>query len=222
MEKKKTALKNRSKKLEYGFIYPLFSFFVQLLFLFNLVEWFKKIACLCVRIIGLNANERIVKSITIDIFIVSKFVFVILMFLVSKRMILTYFIIYLMLMNIFTYFYYHVWEHKLNTNIHHLRRCFVSLCIAIGFNVLCYTYLFHKGFVDYILWSNNTKVTLSEIVLFSISNTFMLSTQFSVINKFGHYLQISQQLVSFVFLVIILSQSIPTTNHQDKEKVYLE
>ncbi|PKN71975.1 MAG: hypothetical protein CVU50_09300 [Candidatus Cloacimonetes bacterium HGW-Cloacimonetes-3] len=203
------------KRSEYGFIYIIFSGVVNLLWLINFVEWFKFIFYQLCKFIMKDISRKAAYNWAIDIFVVVKFVFLILFMLMPDNAIILKIVIYLLIMNVFTYFYHHVWRKPSDSCSHWQTRRFANLMLAIVFNILCYTYLLGNGLARYILWENGTPASLYSVLQYSISNTFLLSSSLSVVNAFGLYLQTSQQIVSFIFLVIILSQSIPKPAKED-------
>ncbi len=207
--KRKTENKP-GNKYQYGFIFVLVTVLIKLVCYINLVEWFKKGFIMLFS--SRNTDETVKKTtinIGIDAFIVLKLLFVTTAILFLNGKWITFSVVYLLIMNLFTYFYYHIWNPS-QVNKDRIRRRFITFCCALIFNILCFNYLFYKGFSAQIEWSGIVNSGFREIFLYSLANTFMLSAQISVANQFGYYLQIAQQLASFVFLVIILSQSIPT------------
>lgn len=194
---------------EYGFFYVIASVMIKTLWAINLVEWFKILFYQVCRLLHKNICKRASYNWAIDLFIVLKFTFVILALFLPDNPIYLRIVLYLLFMNVFTYFYHHVWR-KPNDNCSHWQaRRFVSLSFAIVFNSLCYCYLYWNGLSEHIRWVSTTPLNLYSVIQYSIANTFLLSSSLSAVNIFGLYLQTSQQAISFIFLAIILSQSIP-------------
>jgi hypothetical protein len=195
---------------EYGFIYLIIDCLIHFLKAINLVEWFKKITvCLCFKT-KICKDSRFVSNQAIDTFILIKYVFIIWMTYCGIIGIVPYITIYLIFMNIFTYFYYHIWEISIRKSNDAVKRRFISLSLAIIFNILCFTYLYHIGCASHILWGMRTCPTLVDTLMFSISNTFLFSNNLNVANNFGYYMQLAQQITSYIFVAIILTQSIPS------------
>lgn len=217
-KRQKETCKNQTKKLtlENGFIYLLVSFIIErLLFKLNIVEWFKLLICKLCQRMGFDASVEAEKRIAADLYILLKYAFILLCIFISGSSNVFFFyvknitVIYLLIMNIYTYFYYHLWVDRNDSSIQRQRRRFVNIILAIGYNILSFVYLFFRGFSGRIIWGGNIPEKIGDFVQFSISNTFILSSPFEVINRTGNMLQISQYLVSFLFLAILLSQSIP-------------
>lgn len=205
-------LKTRS---EYGFIYVIVSGIVKALWLLNLVEWFKCLFCHVCRLVNKDVCKRTATSWAIDVFIMLKFILVYRFIYLPERPLYLIIVLYLLIMNVFTYFYHHIWKTPRGQGSHWQTRRFITLTLAIAFNVLCYVYLYWSGLSRFIQWQDDTLLTLPMVFQYSLANTFMLPSFLAVSNTFGLYLQTSQQLVSFIFLAIILSSSIP---QQSKEK----
>lgn len=200
---------------EYGFIYVIVSIIIKILWAINLVEWFKILFYQVSKLLLKNISKKASYNWAIDLYIVLKFIFVSLSIFLPEDPILLIIVLYLLIMNVFTYFYHHVWIKPNDLSSHWQTRRFVTLVLAIAFNILCYVYLYWNGLSRFIHWQNNAPFTLSRVFQYSISNTFLLPSSMSVVNSFGLYLQTSQQVISFVFLVIILSQSIPHLNKEE-------
>lgn len=202
-------------RYEYGIIYVVVSAIVKALWLINLVEWFKCLFYQVGRIVIKDVSKRAATSWAIDIFIVLKFILVYRFIYLPEKPVYLVIVLYLLIMNVFTYFYHHIWKTPSDQGSHWQTRRFVTLTLAIAFNILCYVYLYWKGLSRFIQWQDNTLLTLPMVFQYSLANTFMLPSFLSVANSFGLYLQTSQQLISFIFLAIILNSSIP---QQCKEK----
>jgi len=200
---------------EYGFIYVIASVIIKTLWALNLVEWFKILFYQFCRLLHKKINQKATYNWAIDIFIVLKFLLVFLFIFLPENPVNLRIVLYLLIMNVFTYFYHHIWRKPSDLCSHWQTRRFVTLVLAIAFNILCYVYLYWNGLSRFIIWQNNSPFTLSRVFQYSISNTFLLPSSMSVDNLFGLYLQTSQQVISFVFLVIILSQSIPHLNKEE-------
>lgn len=220
---KKTS--TQSSKLEYGLIYLVCDFLIsKLLVRVNLVECVKKLGLgLYGKAYRKNYADAIKRTIT-DVFIILKNILVLSFIICSPKLsdlgigIVNAIVIYLMVMNVFTYFYHHLWIEDKPQGIHCQRRRFINLILAVGFNILCYTYLFYKGLEYWISWVQ-PGVGLAKILQYSVSNTFLFSSCLTVNTTFGYYLQTSQQLISFVFLAIILGQSIPNPSKGDNNAI---
>lgn len=194
---------------EYGFIYVIASVIIKTLWALNLVEWFKILFYQFCRLLHKKINQKATYNWAIDIFIVLKFLLVFLFIFLPENPVNLRIVLYLLIMNVFTYFYHHVWRKPSDNCSHWQARRFLTLMLAIAFNVLCYVYLYWNGLSRIIHWRNSAPSTFFSVLQYSLSNTFLLPCPLSVDNTFGLYLQTTQQVISFIFLVIILSQSIP-------------
>lgn len=194
---------------EYGFLYVIASVMIKTLWALNLVEWFKFLFYQFCRLLDKKISKTATYNWAIDLFIVLKFMFVLLALYMPYNPINLRVVLYLLFMNVFTYFYHHIWKKPSDNCSHWQARRFLTLMLAIVFNILSYVYLYCNGLSSFIQWEKGTQYTLFNVLQYSISNTFLLPSPLSVDNAFGLYLQTTQQVISFIFLVIILSQSIP-------------
>ena len=102
--------------IDNGLIYPVFSIIVKFLFYLNIVEMFKKISDYLTLKYYQNHQEitqkikiRRNRNITIDLFIISKFILIIAIMLMSIPSIWAQTLVwYLLFYNVLTYFYYHL------------------------------------------------------------------------------------------------------------------
>ncbi|MDA1711746.1 hypothetical protein, partial [Bacillus cereus group sp. m1-22] len=165
----------------------------------------------------INRKKRKARNIAIDIFICLKFAFIgILWHSQIENIYLTGITIYLLIMNSFIYFYYHVWEEGAIkgqfATIHRTRRKFINLFQSLFYMIISYAYLFQIPFKKEFQWSSDI-TTSSKSLLFSLSNTFPLSYEgVKALTEIGQYFKASQILLSFLFIAIILTQSIPKAN----------
>ncbi|MGE6348820.1 hypothetical protein ACQKIY_29490 [Bacillus mycoides] len=217
--------RNKEKSTDNGFIYPIFHKIISLLFYINVVELIKWIAIKFVLFFHrqssdidyLNRKKRKARNIAVDIFICLKFVFIGLVWYQHINNIYIMAItIYLLLMNSFTYFYYHIWEEgaikSSFATLHRTRRKFISLFQSFFYMILSYGYLFQIPFTSAFKWESSG-ATFSQAFLFSLSNTFPLSyNTVQTVTELGHYIRASQVLLSFLFITIVLTQSIPKAN----------
>lgn len=193
-----------------GFIIIWFNKLIDILNYINLVEIFKNEVFKFYNKKGVS--ERDIKSFAIDIFIVSKWVFICSMFTLSVSNIFSkWFAIYLLVMNIHTYFYHHVWSDNAIKGTardnNHLRRRFLSLVLAIAYNIATYSYLYGVVYIHHFSVSPGFDTSLASVI-HSISTTFTGSSDFlKPVDNIGIIIQISQTLISFLFLSIILSKS---------------
>lgn len=198
-------------KLRNGIIYSSIDWLIETLKFLSLVEFFKFL------VDKIYPKDRVISSrIAVDIFIISKWVFllIILMNTYNSKLI-TFIVWYLIITNIYTYFYYHAWDKEVLVGTfspERIKRRFLSLLLAIGFNILSFTYLFRLPYSSNFKWNENFINTANAFKL-SISNS-LISGYESVkpITEIGHNLNIAQLCITFIFITIIISNSIPQLN----------
>lgn len=177
----------------------------------NLVEIIKVIV---IRISKVKNKSDMIKisNLVIDLFIVLKWSFIIIITINSvKSSALTLLVIYLLIMNVHTYFYYHSWSDKailgVGRSINHIRRKFITLMVAVGYNIISYAYLYNIALSEnFIINESLDRFTCS--IIHSLSATFTGGSDYiTPANNLGLYIQVSQILVAFIFIGIILSKA---------------
>ena len=158
-----------------GILYIIFKFILDNLKHLTMVEWFKQIA----KKLNPKKNDNNYKlafsRTSVDIFIILKWLFIL---IISKFALtndfLTVFVWYLLITNLYSYFYYHIWtDEALNTDgfeMDRIRRRFINLILAVGYSDLCFAYLYKFPYTSYFEWSDKTPTFLKSI-WFSISNS---------------------------------------------------
>ncbi len=186
-----------------GIIYFIFKSIVKILYCLNIVELFKYLFSRF-----FNSNEKDSKILAIDIFIILKWIFIIsLLIWQINGLILTLLVIYLIFMNLFIYFYYHVWEEPYSFLIDKIRKRFLNLILAICFSIFCYYYLILVPFKKHFIFENEFFNNFSTF-LYSISNAFLINyDQIQPSDNFGYFIIISESLITFIFFTIILSKT---------------
>lgn len=193
-----------------GIIYHIVDWVIQKLNYLNLVELLKKI----VKLFFSNDQEkRIVSRLAVDFFIITKWLFIALVWYFNiQNTIVNYLVWYLIFTNIYTYFYYHTWTKDLanpHFDIDRIKRRYLNLMLSIAFNIYSFGYLFAQPFKENFKWTNEYS-TLKDSIFFSLSNSISRNYQYvSAITKTGDTLTLIETIISFVFLTIILSNSIP-------------
>lgn len=179
----------------------------------NLVELIKHIAAKVHEWIGESHAPYLAKSVAIDLYIFLKWLAVaVLWFKGSDSLIAAIITVYLLWGNVFTYFYYHVWDARHSNDISWQRRRFTSLFQSIGFHVFGFAYLYRYFALSHFKWE------------FAVDGTMfgkdILSLMFSCLNLFGSgstvaapttlmglFLLTSQIVMTFIFLTLILSNT---------------
>ncbi len=197
-----------------GLLYPIIDFIIKLLKRFNLVEIYK-----CVLATSLpQYNKLSVNRFAIDSFIILKWIFLIFIIIYEHQSyLITLLIWYLLLSNIYTYFYYHIW-HDDSVNDQHntperIRRRFINLITSIGFSNVCFAYLYRFPYLKDFEWSEKIPLTTKSL-WFSFANSLTANYEMvKPITKNGMELTITQLIISFIFLTMILGNSIPKANN---------
>lgn len=200
-----------------GILYTIFKLLIDNLKYLSLVEWFKKLIILVFA--DKNEISSIVKysRIAVDLYIIAKWVLIILILQNSiTNQFLTILVWYLIYSNLYTYFYYHIWVKESlnpdNYSIDRVRRRFLTLMLSIGFSNLCFAYLVRMPYMSDFTWSNDSPTNLKSI-WFSFANSLTAEYEYVLPNtQNGLDITITQLIISFVFLTIILGKSIPQTS----------
>ena len=197
-----------------GLLYPIINFLITNLKYFNLVEIFK---ILLVKIFS-KFDKLSINRIAIDTFIILKWIFLILLLKFQiNNCIITIIVWYLLYSNLYTYFYYHIWFNDTANDQHNtpirIRRRFINLLTSIGFSNICFAYLYRFPYLQDFDWSEKIPLT-TKALWFSFANSLTASYEFvKPINKDGVDLTITQLIISFIFLTMILGNSIPKSNN---------
>lgn len=200
-----------------GFIYEVSRVVIEAFRFLSLVELFKLIGA------KLNTNnndieqELTFKRNAVDIFIVLKWAFVSILWIygVSAHW-TTIAVWYLLITNLCTYFYYHIWaDEALNTENFardRVKRRFLNLMLAVAFSVFCFAFLYQFSYAGELNWNGKSPAALYSI-MFSISTA--LAANYEGVKPhtdLGNIVCTIELLFTFVFATIILSRSIPQTN----------
>ena len=196
--------------MKHGIIYSIVNWIILKLNYLNLVELLKKLVKL---FFSSEQNKRTASRATVDIFIIAKWLFIgLLWYFNVKSSTVNFLVWYLIFTNIYTYFYYHTWTKDLanpHFDIDRIKRRYLNLMLSIGFNVYSFGYLFAQPFKENFKWPNEYS-TLQESLSFSLANSISSNYQYvSSITETGNTLTLIETIISFIFLTIILSNSIP-------------
>ncbi len=191
-------MKNRD-----GFIYNILLFLFSRIKYFNIVELFKYLAT-----INVKQEDRIIqkKNISIDVFNIVKYLFLLSAIIFSwYSNFALLLVIYLLIMNIYTYFFYHFWETKPCRDLHHLRNRFVKLVFSFTYNILSFWYLYiYLG--DY----HFSTIGASKYVFLqlSLASSFSASTLLRPSTLIANYIITFQVIVTFIYVAILLTQTL--------------
>lgn len=204
-----------SKGLSNGLIYPLVDRTIRFLYYLNLVELFKYVAVLLVRS---AENKRLTATrIATDVFILVKWSFLLIVFLGQQfSLMLNWTVWYLLITNVFTYFYYHTWcddvQHRNKFDSHRVRRRFLNLGLSFLYSIFCFAYLYSVGHAAEFQNSSNENI-LSSLLL---STATAFASDYSLIQpntELGQFIIITQSAITFIYVSIILSNSIPQSQN---------
>lgn len=183
-----------------GIIYPIVNIFINFLFYLNLVEIWK---FLYTR--GMNSKNKNLYIEAIDIFIIYKYIFICLVYFYEiKTKMIIYLIIYLIISNVFTYFYYHVWNKIVIDNFVRERRRFLSLILSIIFSNICFSYLYLIYRNHFQNWPTTNFETLEAL---KVSYMTIFGGTLNSNTKEGLLLISFNIVINFFFVVIILSNT---------------
>lgn len=191
-----------------GIIYSIIDWTIEKLSFLNLVELFKFIA------VKVSPSNRISSlRFAVDIFIVLKWTLISLLWFYNvKNEFINIIVWYLIFTNVYTYFYYHTWTKNIakpEFDLDRIKRRFLNLILSIAFNVVSFAYLFAQPFSNNFQWKSGFS-TLQDSMFFSLANSFTTNyNSVQAITEIGHKLTLIETIISFVFLTIILSNSIP-------------
>jgi hypothetical protein len=203
-----------------GFVILLVAKAVHLLHYLSPVEWVKHLG----QAVSLASSEvsnaeelRRTANIWIDVFIVSKWLTVGLLFCYRQNSwIALIFVSCLLFYNLFSYFYYHAWGSAFQVSglsserlLWRDRRRLVSFLLAIAFSFFGFAYLYSLQFPIYFQWPAGP--SFREALYLSVSNSFAITVDgFEPLTSLARWLLILQVLNMFVFLTVLIGNSIPS------------
>lgn len=199
-----------------GIIYSVLKIVLDGLNYLSLVELFKYISIKSFAKANDPISKRTASRIAVDLFIIIKWLFVLLAFFYGwSSPFLTALVWYLIYSNLYTYFYYHLWSREsMNTenfDIERVRRRFITLMLSIGFSNVCFAYLFRIPYLTDFEWSDKIPLN-TKAVWFSFANSLTANYEFvKPITQDGASITVTQLIISFVFITLILGKSIPQT-----------
>ena len=199
--------------MDHGIFLPIFEWWIGFLNKINCVEWFKNSAT---KIFKTN-DTRKVKRISIDVFILLKYLFLILLWVTGiNNSIITFIIIYLLFMNFHTYFYYHLWDDRAisdrQVSIGRVKGRFITFTLAFIYNIISYGYLYAIPFQPKFEWTADFPINTAAISM-SFSKTVGGSFEYvKPLTDVGLILSASQIIVTFLFVAVLLSKSLPFFN----------
>lgn len=197
-----------------GFLYLTVKFILDNLKHLTLVEWFKIIGY---KILCSNPNdpkEQVKhRSNIVDLYNIIKWSIIILLFYFQwTNNLLTFLVWYLLLTNVYSYFYHHIWSEEAITtailNTDRARRRFFLLMLSFSYSEFCFAYLYRLPYLNDFFWTGNA--SNSKSIWYSISNSF--AANYEVVKpctEISNSISMIQLLITFFFVTIIISKSIP-------------
>ena len=210
---------------ENGFLIRVFSALVQAVHYISPVEQLKNFF-VWVSKCKTEDEKRRCKTYAIDTFILVKWLYVILIVALKCNSHIHFAIVWLLIFfNLFSYFYYHIWDEDAlvgkEFKINRVRRRFLNVLLAIAFSHLAFAYLYYAQYYCHFQVDSTNKelvnITSSfgNWLWYSVSNS--IAANFNAIQPktpFGHQLSMIQLVMSFIFITIILSKSLPDAKEQ--------
>lgn len=187
--------------MENGFIHSFVTVLINFLYNLNAVEWWKKLYVLIREKSGIDKIE--IYNEAIDLFILFKYLFLIYLYAGDKNS-HVYLVLYLTISNLFTYFYYHVWESKESECRKRDQRRFISLILSILYSNICFGYLYKISLSNFEPFLENIPINTKTVYI-----SFMTSfgSTLTPKNTDGLVLIFFNVVVNMLFVVIILSNT---------------
>ena len=200
--------------MENGFLYRIIKFLLDNFRHLTLVEWLKEIGLKIWCKKTDDKQKRInCRSNIVDGFNVFKWGFLILLFFTHwTNCFLTIFVWYLLITNLYSYFYHHIWSDnaiKLEiTSPDRARRRFFLLMLSFSFSEFCFAYLYRFSYVNEFDWSGYA--TSAKSIWYSISSSFAANYDtVKPLSELGSSIAMIQLIITFIFVTIIISRTIP-------------
>lgn len=213
--------KKNIPKIHQGYLYPFFDGVVNILKYLNIVEGLKYLSQLLVKKAPRETKIKY-SRIAVDVFIILKWSLIIILWIFHIEQLWAIILVwYLLISNIYTYFYYHTWSSNIlidhNINIDRLKRRFLNLMFAITYTLFGFAYLYCVPYSKDFSWNYGTP-TFLHALWYSISNSLTASyDQVLPITNTGYSISMIQLVIMFIFLTIIIGNSIPSININTKE-----
>lgn len=215
-------IRNKLESIDDGLFYPLANHIMHGLKWVSLVESFKFLAGICP---GPKKTLRRRKSIAIDAFIIFKWALVAYIWSFGCATAFCAAVVwYLLVTNLYTYFYHHVWF-SVTTNENgesqepRERRRFINVILAFCFSAVCYGYFYQVYYASHFTWPAGID-SFTAAMMFSLGTALTGYTgALSPADSVGHFVVATQLIGTFLFLTIILSQSLPQSIAAEKPRI---
>ena len=163
-----------------------------------------------------EGKDRLVaRSHAIDAYMAFKWALVLFFTVFKIDSFVTRFVIfYLIFSTIFSYFYYHIWRENIyEFDQYSQHRRTAAFIFSFFFGIFCYAYLFRFSFSEEIVWPNSTGPTFTDALLLSFSNAFTAGfANFVPLTASVRWVMASETLFVFIFLVVVIINSMPARN----------
>jgi len=199
--------------MEKGPIYKSIDYILSGLVYINLVELFKFLSQKLSSKTASLTNKRRNLRISVDLFILIKWIFIGLLVFSNKAYPITTIIAwYLIFTNLYTYFFYHTWSTDILKDkffdIDRIKRRFLNLFLAIFFTIFTFAYLYFVPYSNEFYWESSA--TFLHSFWYSVSNSLTASySQVFPLSDLGNSISMIQLLIMFLFLTIIIGGSVP-------------
>jgi len=206
-----------------GFIFPTINKILYSINKINLVELFKFIGVKIVSKKG-GLEEKIIASrFAVDAFIVTKWILLIVLWIIKVSNGLWVFIIwYLIVMNAYTYFFYHIWSTEILDDhyfdIERIKRRFLNLLLAITYTIFGFAYLYNCPYSSNFQWAYG-EPNFFQSLWYSLANSLTANyDQVKPTTSLGYSVSMVQLVIVFIFITIIIGCSIPQIKTSKKEE----
>lgn len=209
-------------KIKTGFLYKLLDRLLNIIQYLNLVELFKYVGKKISPPKSPIETKIEYTRVSVDIFIVAKWLFLIILWgFKVTNLVVVIIVWYLLIMNLYTYFYYHTWASKILIDQYfdtdRIKRRFIYLLLSILYSVFGFAYFYNYPYSSEFLWADGSPNFLHSL-WFSVSNSLTGSyDQVKPITNLGYSISMIQLIIMFIFITIIISSSIPQTHSEKSE-----
>jgi hypothetical protein len=196
--------------MRYGITYVIFKPLLDNIRFLTIVEWFKFLF----ESFGKTEDQKKhLCRIAVDVFIILKWLLIIILWNTGyTNGFITFLTWYLLITNVYSYFYHHIWSDEAlisdKKDANRVRRRFLNLIFAMAFSNLCFAYLYIIRYSHELKWSG--EITKLKAGWFSISNSLAANySDVSPDSDLGNSVAIAQLIITFFFVTIVFSRSIP-------------
>lgn len=192
-----------------GIIYPIFDISVRFLKQFTLVELVKNVF---LRNKRFTQKQRYLLNYVIDCYIVFKWMLIISFWILNfSGILINILVFYLLLTNLSTYFFYHIWDERNYDNSKRdstiIKKRMVSLILSYLYSVLLFAYMY--GVLFSFHFHQPVESNFLLYILFSFTNSIFNSNDLLIpSNLVGYFLMGLQQFITLIYMTIIFARSV--------------